>query len=120
QAIEAINRSYGATAPLVLTCRTREYVDAVGRSDGDVLEGAAVIEARAVSVAAAGRYLSRTGRPDRAERWRSLLAALDPEGPVMAALSSPLMITLARSVYAVGVADPAELRDAARCPDRAS
>jgi hypothetical protein len=59
--------------------------------------------------------------PARA-RWSMVLAQLGEPGEsaLGAALSSPLMVSLARSVYAGTGTDPADLLDSRRFPDRAS
>ena len=53
--LTTLNDSLGGTDPLVLTCRTDEYVDAV--ENADVLTAAAVIEARPLTARSAADYL---------------------------------------------------------------
>ncbi|MFN2497274.1 MAG: NACHT domain-containing NTPase [Pseudonocardiaceae bacterium] len=72
--ITAINSSLPATDPLVLTCRTDEFRDAVGASD--VLRAAAVIEPKPLGNSEAAAYLVTCPPPEPGESWRTVLAAL--------------------------------------------
>ncbi|HWH01200.1 MAG TPA: NACHT domain-containing protein, partial [Pilimelia sp.] len=116
-ALAAIARAWADEAPLVVTCRGDEYEQAVA-ARGQALPRAAVVELEPVSAADALDYLrhSVTDQP----RWRPLLEeiARQPDGPVAAALSSPLVVSLVRAVYAADATQPAELLDRARFPDR--
>ncbi|SNT49537.1 hypothetical protein SAMN05421812_107219 [Asanoa hainanensis] len=97
------------TAPLVLTCRTEEYIAAVAAG---VLAAAAVVEVVPVGVDVMVAYLTQSGSADTA-RWDRLIAALraGPPSPCSQTLSSPLMLSLARVVYQAPTSDPSELLD---------
>lgn len=101
--VKALNDDLDAEAPVVLTRRTDAYTAAVAA--GEALSGAAVVEPAPVDAADTIELL-RAARP---ARWSGLAdhVARAPRGPVAEALSSPLMVALARTVYAD--ADPAEL-----------
>jgi hypothetical protein len=118
-ALQAINAA-GVQQPLVIACRTAEFSKAVG--DGDVLTGAAVVELDSIRPEQIRDYLRLSSpRDDRLARWEPVFAQLhrSATGPVAEALSTPLMVTLARTVYALDrSADPGELVDASRFPDR--
>jgi DNA-binding SARP family transcriptional activator len=119
-ALRAINRTAAAGDPLIVTSRLDEYRAAVAA--GDVLTGAAVIEAEPVRAADAITYLRHSTPPgERSRRWQPVLDRLsgDPAAPVTAALASPLSVVMARLVYE-GSRDPAELTDTGRFPDRAA
>ncbi len=105
-AMEALDTFAAAGHPLVVTCRTSEYERAVRR--GRVLSQAAVVELEPVGVEAAIGYLSQP-RPD--PRWVPVFAHLraHPGGSLAQALSTPLMVTMARTVYHDPQTDPAEL-----------
>jgi hypothetical protein len=120
-----------ATAiPLLLTSRPDEYKDAV--ADSDVLTGAAVIELRGLDINDLTAYLPRTTRVTAATgavsttKWDPILARLaqQPRSPAVenltAALSSPLMVSLARTVYSeVSDHNPADLLDGDKFPSTA-
>ena len=83
------------------------------------MRGAAVIELRPLDVAAVSGYLcDDAAGPAAAARWAPVLAALRTRAPVAKALTTPLMVGLARIIYnprpgeAAGAArDPSELCD---------
>ncbi|MEU7164291.1 NACHT domain-containing protein [Streptomyces morookaense] len=115
--LAALDDTLPTGAPLVLTCRTDEYRKAV--TDIGVLSGAAVVEPAPVRIADALALLRLATPPGaRQQRWDALAGRLarHPRGPAARALSSPLMVALARAVYADDGGDPAELADARRFP----
>jgi hypothetical protein len=99
-------RAIGVT-PLIVTCRTAEYTQAVVEQ---ILPSAAVVEVVPVDPATAASYLVRSGSADF-ERWQPVVAALRAASPnpCREALSSPLMLGLARTVYQAPSTDPTEL-----------
>ncbi|MFF7452373.1 MULTISPECIES: TIR domain-containing protein [unclassified Streptomyces] len=107
--------------PLVLTSTTDAYARTVC---GDrTLARAAVVVLEPVAPDDLLLYLPRTAQTDpAATHWASVLgsAAEDSGGlehtPVGRALSTPLMVGLARSVYSEGPQDPTDLLDRARFP----
>ncbi len=115
------------TLPLLLTSRPAEYVAAV--EDIDVLTSAAVIELCDLTVSDLEGYLPRTARRRRSGGrsetvWDPVLAELreHPERQacvqLAAVLTTPLMVSLARTVYSDQPGrDPAELLDSERFPD---
>jgi hypothetical protein len=117
-AIDHLDRAAG-DRPLVLTCRWDEYRAAVDRA-GHLMSKAAVIRLDPVGLDDAEAFLA-VSSPSRAQ-WRAVLAELrdHPDLPLARALSSPLMVGLARAVYAHSGSDPAELLDGDRFPDRQS
>jgi len=114
-AINAIDRAVTDQYPLVVTCRTAEYHEAV-EENGRFLAHAAILEIQPVDIDDAADFLY--GANPRSERWQPLLERLrsHPDEPLALALRSPLMIDLARTVYAT--VSPAELLDTARFPDQ--
>ncbi|NKE62741.1 hypothetical protein FXN61_40885 [Lentzea sp. PSKA42] len=99
-ALDGLNRAVGMR-PVVVTCRSAEYHAAV-TSFGTFLSGAAVVELAPVSSAGVSAYLGEA-------RWTPVITALRRPGPVAEALSSPLMVYLARTIYQAPQTDPAEL-----------
>ena len=133
-ALDAINRALSAGRPLVLTSRAAAWRAAVTRPDTATaavrLNGAAVIRLLGLDAERAGDYLRRDAGQDdaAARRWRAVAAQLGTGSPVGQALSTPLGLFLARTVYnprpaaapAHAVVHPDELLDTARFPDRAA
>jgi hypothetical protein len=109
KALDALN-SLG-DMPLLLTSRTQEYTEAVEEKPGKrrkVLTGAAVVELERLTMRDLGDYLSGMGSPDgdgRTSPWVPVLDELRKEPRsqgaenVAEALSTPLMVTMARTVY---------------------
>lgn len=102
---------------LVITCRTAEYADLVMRTSKP-LAGAAVAELRPVSGLEAIDFIKSNAISDD-RRWEPIFENIrrHPDSPVAQALSTPLMLVLARDAYSNSAADPADLLHFA---DRAS
>ncbi|HEU5475286.1 MAG TPA: hypothetical protein VFV67_31975 [Actinophytocola sp.] len=101
---------------VVVACRADEYQAAVAAA-GTTLGRAAVVELEPVDIGAVAGYLP-AGQPEGSRRWAPLIAALrtNPDGPLASALSTPLMVYLARAVYSAPDRDPAWLCDPRRWP----
>ncbi|MEV0261175.1 NACHT domain-containing protein [Streptomyces sp. NPDC050617] len=111
-ALQELDRALGERDFLILASRTEEYRRQ--RAAGRHIARAAVIEARPVGSQEAAAYLLRNADPSVRRRWKLLFDAVDRDplgaaGPVAQALSSPLMIWLARRGYRMPPADPLEL-----------
>ncbi|MET7359043.1 NACHT domain-containing protein [Streptomyces sp. NPDC005562] len=117
-ALEALATYQNGTdpAPLVLTCRTRQY-DAL-EADGSHMLDAARIEIDPVSPEQTLRYLGQRGAARRPGLWQPVLDELTaaPQGVLAAALSTPWRLTLASRVYERD-GDPRELLPAATAGD---
>ncbi|MGW6459816.1 NACHT domain-containing protein [Streptomyces sp. NPDC055078] len=124
--LRELNRSLGPGRQLVLTSRPRAYRKAV--ADEDVLTAAAVVKIQPLTVSQLADFLPRTTRLISVDgtlttKWDTVLARLRATGDDPAArelrraLSTPLMVGLARSAYSDTRADPAELLDRDRFPD---
>jgi hypothetical protein len=106
-AISRLNEDLPEAGRLVLTSRPGEYQqavtgptrDALGELAGAVLQGAAVVTLEAPAATEVVRYLT-SGEPE--QKWARLVADLTerPGGEMAEALSTPLMVWLARTVYA--------------------
>ncbi len=109
-ALEALATYQNGTgpAPLVLTCRTRQY-DAL-ETDGSHILDAARIEIDPVTPEEAIRFLGRRGAARRPGLWQPVLdeLAAAPRGVLARALSTPWRLTLASRVYERD-GDPGEL-----------
>jgi hypothetical protein len=118
-ALDAIDRTVSDHYPLVVTCRSTEYRDAVDRN-GRFLAHAAVLEIQPVAIDDAAGFLA--GADPHPERWQPILDHLtaQPDGPLARALRSPLMIDLTRTIYTTPGARPADLCDGTRFPDQDS
>ncbi|BBH70977.1 hypothetical protein ACTI_76620 [Actinoplanes sp. OR16] len=107
-ALRALEIYASARRPVVVTCRGREYEQAALRSE-TVLAGAAVVELERVGVESVIAFLSypELARP----RWETVFTHLrgHPHGPLANALSTPLMVSLARATYQDPATDPAGL-----------
>ena len=109
-AIMNLNRELDAAQPIILTCRTREYREAV--ETGDVLTLAAVVELQPLHPATITRYLTETTPAGpRAMRWAPVFERLsnDPDGALATVLRTPLMVFLTRAIYGDNPRNPAEL-----------
>ncbi|MFD8500881.1 BTAD domain-containing putative transcriptional regulator [Amycolatopsis sp. NPDC059657] len=108
-AVDALDRDH--RYPLLLTCRTAEYEDAVDRG-GVILTRAPVVEIEPVELGDATAFLLSAGPPAR-RRWEPVLDKLraDQALPLNEVLTSPLMVALARVVYTSTTTDPGELLD---------
>ena len=113
-AIAALDRAAAAGYPMVVTCRSLEYQEAV-TNQGTFLSQAAVVEMEPVDLADAGEYLI-AATPAGSDHWMRVMdeLAARPFGPLVRVLSSPLMITLAHTVYAAPGSAPEELLDVTR------
>jgi hypothetical protein len=128
-AISRINDTLHPGERLVVTCRTRQYRDALRPPGGAevTLRAAAAIQLRPLNADVVSRYLrDDAGGPGAAARWEPVLAALRAQQSAGQALATPLMVGLARTIYnprpgelAGELRDPAELCSSA-LPDRAA
>ncbi|WP_018505338.1 NACHT domain-containing protein [Parafrankia discariae] len=130
-AVARINEAASVGQRLVLASRTNSYRSALHPPDGvEVrLTGAAGIELLSLEADDVADYLQvSAGGPASAARWRQVLAALTqtPAPPVTQALTTPLMASLARTIYNPRPGEPAarvgrspsELLDLVRFPTR--
>jgi len=101
QLLGALSRAFGPRQPLILTCRCHEYREAV-EAAGTIFPGGAVIKLRGVAAEEAASFLERGTTGPRAQSLRQVAAAVraEPDGPLARALSSPLMVGLARAGHA--------------------
>ncbi|WP_405842579.1 NACHT domain-containing protein [Streptomyces sp. NBC_01518] len=106
-------------APLILTCRSREYAEAV--AECGVLPRAAVLTPSPVAPAEAVRSLALCDQPGRRQAaWRRVAqeVAARPDGPLASVLATPLGVSLVRAHCVEGTVDPRDLLDRHRFPDR--
>lgn len=117
-ALQAIDHAVAGRKAIVITCRTGEYETAIA-SAGRPLATAAVVELGTVGILTAAAFLTAGALPGD-NRWSRVLDHVSghPAAPLAQALSTPLMLSLARSAYAGPTADPAELLDERQFPDR--
>jgi hypothetical protein len=118
-AISRINDALRPGERLVVTCRTREYREAIRPPDGVevTLRAAVSVQLCSLDPGDVSRYLREdAGGPVMASRWDPVLTALGTGSPTGEALSTPLMVGLARLIYnprpgdvAGNLRDPAEL-----------
>ncbi|WP_404189262.1 NACHT domain-containing protein [Streptomyces tauricus] len=122
-AVRRINAELDPGAPLMLTSRGDAWAAAV--DEGDVLTAAEVVELRPLDLVRAGAHLERSARPlgvtaDGVPHtvWTPVLRRLAerPDLPLAKALTTPLMVALARTVYGDTSRDPAPLLDPRRFP----
>ncbi|MEU1420755.1 NACHT domain-containing protein [Kitasatospora sp. NPDC005751] len=118
--VTALKRSRASTgSPLVLLSRPEAFKAAA--AEESFLRAMPVLRACPVTPQDGRDYLARECDPERLARWQPVFAELlgNPGGPLARALSSPLMLWLASTVYARGAAGPEELLDSGRLPTRA-
>ena len=118
QAITKINGALRPGRRLVVACRTEQYREAI--DIGANVHAAAVVKLFPLDPNSVSAYLSAVGGPGTARRWAPVLATLGTQSPVGQALTSPLMVGLARIIYspkpgelAGKLRDPKELCDLA-------
>jgi hypothetical protein len=108
----ALQRALGRDQPLVVTCRSEEYHQAVaeiGRAPQDMT----VIELQPVTAADAAYFLERGAAGPDGPSWHLIAAEIRsrPDGPLAQTLSSPLTTSLIRSAYAGRAEAAAALAD---------
>jgi hypothetical protein len=128
-AIAQINEALRPGDAIIVTCRTEDYRRTVRPSDSPevMLRAAAAIQLNPLSPSVVGSYLlTDAGGPKARERWAPVIAALGSTAPVAQALTTPLMVSLARVIYnlrpgemAGQLGEPAELCGV-DLPDRAA
>lgn len=102
RAIKRINEAVQPGAGLVVTCRTKEYIDAVRPQHRQevTLHGAAGIELCPLDVTDIAKYLQTdAGGPVGAARWAPVITDLGTAKPIGQVLRTPLMVSLARAIY---------------------
>lgn len=100
KALDLIDEAMGRKQQFVISCRADEYEDAVLQRH-ESLAAATVIELQPVSPEQAARYLPTGGQLGGEERWEGVIGELttNPTGPLATALSTPLMVYLARVAF---------------------
>jgi NACHT domain len=126
-AISRINDALRPGQHLIVTSRSSEYRDAVEPREGVevTLRGGAAVQLRPLDADAVRDYLSDDAGPDARARWAPVFAVLGTKAPVGQALTTPLMVGLARAIYnprpgeLIGaLRNPTELRNPAALPTR--
>ncbi len=112
RALAELNKALRPGVGLVLTARTGPYRAAVSPDDGAPgvqLSGAAGIQLCPLDAGVVADYLrAAAGGPAGRARWGRVLDVLtDPAHPVGQALTTPLMATLARTIYTPRPGEPA-------------
>lgn len=104
----AINR-YGWSQPLVVTCRTEDYQEIIGKQHGTPVARAAVIHLMPLGIEDIKGYLGSNADG----YWTAIYDRLDaePHGPLAQTLANPLMLWLTWAVYKPGGRTPDELAD---------
>jgi NACHT domain len=120
QAIKRLNTELSTNQPLILTSRPHEYVSACRSRGSNVLKAAGAIELQPLRIYDVAAYLTSSSSHRGSALWATFFSA--PSSPSLkrarTALTSPLMIWLARISYNDGATDPLELADARRFPNR--
>jgi hypothetical protein len=101
-AIARINDALRAGEAVVVTCRTEDYRRVVTPDEGRgvPIGAAAAVELNPLTPdMVAGYLVDDEGSSAASERWAPVLAMLGSEAPVAQALSTPLMVALARVIY---------------------
>ncbi|MDQ1250286.1 MAG: hypothetical protein QG597_4665, partial [Actinomycetota bacterium] len=108
QALQELTTQAHAGLRMMITCRSDEYHQAVALAGG--CPAASILQIQAVDPADAAHYLTQ-GDPAGGIRWDPVTQKLDSplDNPIRQALSTPLMISLARRVYRDPAMNPADL-----------
>ncbi|MEO5874041.1 MAG: hypothetical protein ABIS86_06855 [Streptosporangiaceae bacterium] len=117
-AVRAVNQSIGAEHPVVVTCRFAEYEDVI---EGGIpaLHRAPVVGVSPLSAEDVIVYLKAVAWPDVTD-WKAVYDHLKemPSSPIATALSTPLMVSVARRVYQRCGGDPTELLNTTKFGNR--
>lgn len=107
-ALRAVELDARTIEPLVLTCRAEEFEAA---NVTGIVRDATVVRLLPVDAEVAADYLLEAAPDTGLDRWDPVLAELTGkrDAPIAEALRTPLMLFLARTVYARPGADPGEL-----------
>ncbi|MGI5207172.1 NACHT domain-containing protein [Spirillospora sp. CA-108201] len=116
--LTALDNGPAGVGPVIITCRTSDYVAMVEEAHGRVLRGAAVIEPAPAPVDRVVAHLRSCLPPSPRPGWTELLTAVtaEPHSPLARALSAPLTLWLLRVVYIETGRNPIELLDTDRFP----
>ncbi|WP_143175580.1 NACHT domain-containing protein [Cryptosporangium aurantiacum] len=108
-AVQRTNESIRQGRGVVLTCRAAEYADLIA-GGSPTLHQAPVVRVEPVAVEDVIRYLQDVPWPPEVS-WDDVYAELraNPQSPVGQMMSTPLMVSLARSVYQRLGGRPADL-----------
>ncbi|MEV0348660.1 NACHT domain-containing protein [Nonomuraea sp. NPDC050680] len=108
RALRKLDEFAATGRPLVVTCRAPEFQRAVD-AGGVIISRAAVVEIMPVDVERAIAFLSHP-EPFR-HRWEPVFTHLrrDSESPLARVLSTPLMVSLARTAFSLPATDPTTL-----------
>jgi len=101
-AISQVNDALYPGEPLVITCRNQQYREAIRPASGPgvTLRGAGAVELQPLDVTAVREYLyDDAAGPVAKARWKPVFSVLGTEAPVSQALTTPLMVGLARAIY---------------------
>ncbi|WP_223198563.1 NACHT domain-containing protein [Solihabitans fulvus] len=120
EAVRKINRAVPPSAPLLLTSRRAEFAGAV--AEAGRIPGASVVELQPLDHEEVAGYVRASADAVTAARWEPVFLHLrdEPSGRLADTLSVPLTLWLASQVYGTGAAEPTELLDRGRFPDRAA
>ncbi|MEN8654902.1 NACHT domain-containing protein [Streptomyces sp. 21So2-11] len=110
-AVRGINLARGDGRGVIVTCRSAEYEDVI-EGGAPVLRRAPVVEVRPVPARDALAYLRAVEWPEGTD-WSKVYERLEaePGSAVSTALSTPLMLSLARTVHQHCPDSPASLLD---------
>ncbi|WP_367132272.1 MULTISPECIES: NACHT domain-containing protein [Streptomyces] len=124
--LQALDTRFGTRIPLILTCRTEEFEQALPPGDG-VLTTAAVLAPEPLTPAVAAAHLRRNLPTDPAPAWRELLDGLEAPGPrpepiavIAEAVTTPLDLGLLHTTYVLSRTAPDELLRPGRFADAAA
>ena len=100
-AVAKLNAAMRPGDRLVVTCRRSDFLAAIAppREMRVPLRGAAGIELRSLDFGTVTSHLYADAAQDQESPWQSALAGLPSDAPLAVALSSPLLLTLARAIY---------------------
>lgn len=107
-AVGAINVALGTSRPAVVTCRSIEYEDLI-EGGAPVLRRAPVVEVQPVAPEDLMTYLGDLDWPAGVDWTEVADHVRDQDAPVAEALSTPLMVSLVRTIYQRLGGDPGTL-----------
>ena len=110
KAFAAINAD--TSMPIIVTSRPKEFLAAVSKT-GQTIAEADAVELLPLSIKEVTRYLGAATSALPHDRWGPVIEKLNAnkKGPLASALRIPLMLWLARTIYAARTPDPGDLAE---------
>ncbi|WP_179276826.1 NACHT domain-containing protein [Rhodococcus sp. RS1C4] len=112
--LRALNNSMSGNDPVIVTCRTSEFVTLV--SESDVVTAALVVEAQEIAGDDVAAFMTKCIAPGRQKEWVALLNEVRSPSTFGDVAATPLGLWLLRTVYIEDGPAPEHLLDKSQFP----